>query len=214
MNIDQWNESAFLSKVEASANAGLRTVGVILEKDMKNIIGRNHGGVPSRPGNPPNSQTNFLRGQIRFEQKRSLEVRVGSGAFYGIVLEKGATIRAKKKALMIPLSKEMKRRTARGERPANIIISLRFDKTRPLKYIKTKRGVMIVRSVKTVKRSERSVRWGGPMSIGEADEPLFFMTAQVRIAARPWMRPSYERSRKAMMDGFVKTTRQHMGGSR
>jgi hypothetical protein len=123
------------------------------------------------------------------------------------VLERGGTIRAKRKMLMIPLSPEMKKRTARGERPANIIIALRFDKSRPIKYIKTKRGVMIVREVKPIARSARAARWGGKTSVGEADEPLFLMTPRVTIAPRPWMRPALDRSRERLFRAFISTAR-------
>jgi len=210
MSVTNWNAIGVEAQVTMASSEGIRHCGEILEKAMKSIIGRGHGGVPSSPGQPPNSQTNTLRGQIRYEMRSHLEVAVGSGAFYGAVLERGGTIRAKKKMLMIPLSKEMKKRTARGERPANIVIALRFDKSRPIKYIKTKRGVMIVREVKTVTRSARSVKWGGPTSVGEADEPLFLMTPRVTIAPRPWMRPALERSRERLFRGFVDTARNEM----
>lgn len=210
MTVTQWNAVGLEAQVTMAASAGIRHCGEVLERAMKSIIGRGHGGVPSRPNQPPNSQTNFLRGQIRYEMRGHLEVAVGSGAFYGGVLERGGTIRAKKKMLMIPLSREMKRRTARGERPANIIIALRFDKSRPIKYIKTKRGVMIVRAVKTVTRSARSIRWGGPTSVGEADEPMFLMTPRVTIAPRPWMRPAFERFKDRLLRSFVQTARAEM----
>lgn len=188
--ITQWNGDAIYAKAFKASTAGMTRVGVILEKGLKDIIGRNHGGIPSMPGQPPNSQTNNLRGQIRYEQRDPLTIRAGSGAFYGEVLEFGKTIRAKKKMLLFPISKEMKRRCARGERPKNIIMFLRFNKRRPLQYIKTRKGVMIARPLAEVKRSSTSQKWGGPSSVGEGLEMLFFMTPSVTIAPRPWMRPT------------------------
>lgn len=205
--ITEWNADAIYQKAVKASTAGMTRVGVVLERGLKEIIGRGHGGIPSMPGQPPNSQTNFLRSQIRYEQRDPLIIRAGSGAFYGEVLEFGKTIRAKKKMLLFPISKEMKRRCARGERPRNIIMFLRFNKQRPLQYIKTRKGVMIARPLHEVRRSSTSVKWGGAPSIGEGLELLFFMTPKVTIAPRPWMRPTLAKLRPTLPREFTKAAR-------
>jgi hypothetical protein len=210
MSITRWDAAGIMRKAEAAATAGLVVVGQHVEKEMRGILGRNHGGIPSRPGSPPNSQTNFLRGQIRYEMRGPLEVAIGSGAFYGAVLETGAVIRAKKKALMIPLSPEMKKLTARGKRPAAIITALRVDKTRPLRYIKVRSGILIVREHPAAKRSKAV--WA-PTPTGERSEALFLMTSKVTIAARPWMVPAFIKARPRLLGAFTRAAKAVYGGA-
>jgi hypothetical protein len=217
MSITRWDAAGIMRKLEAAATAGLVVVGQHVEKEMRGILGRNHGGIPSRPGSPPNSQTNFLRGQIRYEMRGPLEVAIGSGAFYGAVLETGMTILPKKKRLAIPLSKDAKAACRRGQRPANIILAARLDRDRPLRYIPTKGGdTLIVRDYRRsgLKRDNASGRWSREsMNTDMKGEPFFLLARAVKIDKRPWMVPAFIKAKPRLLGAFTRAANAAFGGA-
>lgn len=193
-----WNIEGFKAQLNTAVVAGLDAAGITLQRDMTLIIGRNHGGVASAPGQPPNSQTNRLRSSIRTTRGNDLSVSVGTNVAYGRHLEYGVTIRARGKLLAIPMSKEARAMTAQGIKPRSIINAFSFDKSRPLRWIKTKSGgVLIVREHRGTSRAGK----------GKRSEPLFLLSAKSVIKPRPWMRPALERSKVKMLGEFVRFAR-------
>lgn len=204
-----WNPEAVRSAIVASCNDGLKAVGVVVQGEMSRILGVRHGGIPSKPGQPPNSQSGRLRNSVLVDQARPLEVRIGTNLFYGAQLEGPGDTRifAKGKAMTIPLSPEVKRMTERGIRPRSIINAYSFDKSRPLRWIPTRKGTLVV----------RDYRGRGKGQKGARTEALFLLVRSVTIKARPWMRPAFQRSKPMLLGEFVKSAnrsfRQRAKGS-
>lgn len=217
-----WNPEAVKSAIVASCNDGLKAVGAVVQGEMSRILGVRHGGIPSKPGQPPNSQSGRLRNSVLVDQARPLEVRIGTNLAYGSMLEFGGTILPHGKRLAIPLSKDAKRACAMGQRPRSIILAAKFDKSRPLRYIPTKGGdTIIIRDWKRTalgrsgggKIKGTNVAKGGKWSKRQINdekkgEPFFLLARAVKIDARPWMRPAFQKSKPLLLGEFVKRANQ------
>lgn len=210
------NTGRFLATLRESFQHGL-TAGAAMAADYAvRSFGSDHGGVPSLPGRPPNTQSGRLRNTVTFtgaDLAGPLTSAYGTNMMYGRVLELGGTIRARGKALAIPLSPEVKRQVARGVRPRSIINAYKFDRSHPLRWIKTKRGVLVVRQMgrQTGSRSAGiAARFAGHLGKVTSEEPLFLLVPQVRIAPRPWLARAYFGHRQQIEERIIATTRARM----
>ena len=189
----------FVASVRAAANAGLTAAAMALADGMTRTFGSNHGGVTSLPGMPPNSQTGNLRGSIGYTKAENLEAQAGTDVKYGAYLEKGAIIRPKNgKAIVIPLSRAAaKLLRDHGGRARSVVNALKFDRAKPLRFIKTKNGLLIARAYGITKGK----------AAGTKSEPMFLVTKRAVIKPRPWLRPAYIRSLPQMKINFVRAAK-------
>jgi len=196
-----WKGEEFKRKLHEAVKRGLTDASMVLADGVVNVFGVNHGGVASKPGHPPNTQTGHARKSVGYTKAdddwRSF---VGTNVPYLRYLDGGAVIRSRSgKAITIPLSAEAKRMVAAvNGRARSVINALKFDKIRPLRFFKTANGILIVRMA-----SNRSKDRG----TGEA---FILLTDHATIHARPWAKPAVKRSRDAMERVFVNTAARQM----
>lgn len=85
----QWNAERIKLAVLAAADKGLEAAGDVVANKAVTLIGINHGGVPSKPLYPPNSQTGTLHKSITRTRAEAGRVSVGTAVEYGRFLEFG-----------------------------------------------------------------------------------------------------------------------------
>jgi len=201
MSLDQ-----FMSKLRKSADEAADEMAVRLLNTIVRGFGRNHGGVPSQPGNYPNSQTGFLRNSFNMlkSEPGKANAYVGSDVPYARYLQTGAHIRPRTaKALAIPLSSEAKRAVARHGGSARAAIDeFKADKKNPIGFIKTQSGLLIVRDFLPSRGGRKR---GGVRQISEA---LFLITKEAVIHPRPWATLGIRDARQAMMDAAMRSLRK------
>jgi hypothetical protein len=84
-----WDDGKLNRAIDAAANAGLTGLAEVVADTAVALFGINHGGVPSLPGNPPNTQLSQLRNSVVFVPSTNLISYVGTGVNYGRWLEFG-----------------------------------------------------------------------------------------------------------------------------
>lgn len=157
---------------------------------VRKSLGTNHGGSRSKPGSPPNTQSNNLRRSIYWSGSDKLMAQVGTNALYARALEFGGTIRAKGGALVFPLNKAAERFVGTGStsgapaRMRSVLNALKFKYTgrRRLTWLKAKKGGYVIAVMDTGGKNGKGARV-------LLNEPMFRMVKQVTIQARPFMRP-------------------------
>jgi hypothetical protein len=190
---EEWRRRLFAPGTGA-IDRGLSSAARRLADTIVRRFGSNHGGVPSRPGDVPNSQSGNLRASIQSVDATGGTAFVGSSLAYARHLEHGAVVRPRNgRAIVIPLAPSIARQMRNGVRPRSIINALKFDKSRPLAWIKAKRGGVIVMQ----KRGRK-----GDMV------PLMLLTSRAVIAPRPWAKPGVVAARPAMEQAFIRSARQ------
>lgn len=88
-----WKGDRASDAVRKGLAEGLTKGAEILADQMVRIMGTDHGGVPSTPGNPPNVQTSHLRNSIGYVPATpdSLVAFAGTNVIYGKYLEDGTS---------------------------------------------------------------------------------------------------------------------------
>lgn len=169
---------------------------VCADRAVRNF-GANHGGVPSLPGNPPNSQSGHLRNSVTAVHSKDLGVPLaaafGTNVPYGRYLEFGANPKGKP-WLTIPVHPEAKRASRRGQGARSF--RLRFQKTR--------NGALLVKDV--------------PGNRGRS-EVWYVLKHEVHIAPRPWLLRSvrdvgHDRLTQVVNDVFARKMATFRGGPR
>lgn len=192
------NTADFMQRLDAAIGKGLEAAAAKLADGIAVTFGRNHGGVPSKPGQPPNTQFGGLRNSIGYtgarKEGKAWKAFAGSSLEYAAYLEKGAVIKPKNaKMLMIPLSHAMKLAIRRYGSPRAALAS-----------------VGKIRWIKIDNRRSLVVRDAGKGKRGEA---LFLATkGPVVLAPRPWVRPAYNLMRRTMNDAFRDSVVASMSG--
>lgn len=177
-------------------NKGVTNAALAAATQAERSFGSDHGGVPSAPGSPPNSQSGNLRNHIAFASPDALSTpghaAFGTNVEYGRHLEFGAVVRPRTvRYLPVPVNKpakDMLRRLKGG--------SLRSQK---LKFIKYRNGTKMLREVTPAK--------GQLKKNGAA----FVLKLVVVIVARPWLARAARDARGDMIDAFNQTVRQELG---
>lgn len=106
-----------MQRVKAANQAGLYRVALGLQKSIKgqlNLTASNigNGGKPSPPGSPPAKNTGTLGRSIQIDQTNPDRLLVGTNVVYAKIQEFGGVIRAKGRAMPIPLNWQAKRISA------------------------------------------------------------------------------------------------------
>lgn len=180
-----WHGDEWLARVGIpAATVAVNHAAAVGSQLVRDSLGTDHGGTPSRPFNPPNTQTNQLRRSIQFakveQTGKPLTAQVGTSTRYARVLEFGGTIRAKGKKLLVPLNREAAKALKRvGGNPRALHLRLIPRPGKPPllvswdNYGKRSRG------------SRKAKSAGG----GEQMRPMFILLTSVTIAPRPFLRP-------------------------
>ncbi len=88
----KWDDG-WQRRFQAATDAGLTGVAEKAADYAARSMGTDHGGVPSKPGDPPNVQTSNLRNNISFGSPESLgtpgQSAYGTNVEYGRFLEQG-----------------------------------------------------------------------------------------------------------------------------
>lgn len=198
MTVTIKDNPTYEARLFAAMNRGLTDSAIVLADTMVRSFGSNHGGIPSAPGQVPHSQTGGLRNSIGYIEAVNGESGAGTTLAYGRFLEVGAHIRPRNgRAIAIPLSPEAKRLSARhGGRVRSIINALKFDKARPMRWVKTRNGVLLL----IAEGRRKNAGW----------MPFFLLTKHARLAARPWLRPAFLKASARMQEAFIRRVNQEM----
>lgn len=188
MSTFRWNPEAFIESLRRGANAGASAAAVVGADAAVRSFGSDHGGVPSKPGSPPNSQSGNLRNSVAATAPGAMgngRAAFGTAVFYGKVMENGATIRAKRtKFLPVPLNVAAKRLMAKlagssvGWAGGENVGSLRMFN---LVVIRAGGRLFLVEPAKS-----RSGKKGERMPTNGA---RFLLAKSVTIKPRPWLAP-------------------------
>jgi hypothetical protein len=89
MRVEIVDPAGFARLVAKACNAGVTAAAAVLADTMVRQLGRNHGGVPSKPGKPPNSQTGQLSRNTGFARAVNGVAAAGTAQDYGVHLEFG-----------------------------------------------------------------------------------------------------------------------------
>lgn len=182
-----WNDQKFIAdSTEALSEALFSGTTVGADAASRSMRGLQRGSSSS-PGTPPNMQTGHLARSIESVHPRQygrgpLVSAYGTGVFYGRVLETGATIRASGKKLTVPINPKAKRKAQiPGWSPRN---------EPGLFVLKAPSGAYLAKSV------------GGKNARVEI---WFKLMESVRVAARPWLVPSFYKNRPRI-ESTMRTT--------
>jgi len=168
----KWTGDAWAKAAVPAAEKGLEEVAKFCAEKARVSIGRNHGGVASQPGMPPNSQTGNLRRRIAWvgaAQVGRLRAAFGTDVKYGRYLEFGARPRARDKYLTVPLTVQ----AAKALRRVKTVRAIPGLKWHPPRKGNTRSGGVLGKIV-----SKKFVAW-------------FALMTDVTIKARPWLRPAF-----------------------
>jgi hypothetical protein len=171
----------------AAADAGLEAAGDVIANRAVTSMGTNHGGVPSAPLGPPNSQSGTLHKSIMRTKAINHVVKVGTAVKYGRYLEFGAVVTPKKaERLAIPLNAEARMLSRRVAGSGGL-------RSLNLKSIKTRNGNILLGREK----------WSGRgASKSRSFEALFVLKFIAIILPRPWLRPALAQSRPQALAAF------------
>jgi hypothetical protein len=121
----KWTPEAFMAAASKAVDKGLLDAASTAARIAGQQLGTRHGGKPSKPGMPPNSQTGTLRRSHGWELNRPKVARYGVGVKYGPWLEKGTSPRknghpgmAARPWLTIPITRHRQRLNDRFTRSA------------------------------------------------------------------------------------------------
>jgi hypothetical protein len=192
-----WKGDEFLRLLPKAVDEGLTAAAERLHAQTTRIFGRQHGGRPSAPGMPPNSQTGTLRGRMSYTPGRNGLATVYSPLAYARFLERGGVITPKRaKMLAFPISAKGRSLIRSHGTPARAIDAAK----------RAARGRKRVAMVPT--------RSGG-FVVGYSDgkgklDPLFMLTRRSVVAARPWAKPSIALARGAMIRAATQAAKRYM----
>lgn len=195
--MSRWQSNpAAIAKLTRALNKGVTNAALAAATQAERSFGSDHGGSPSSPGSPPNSQTGHLRNSIAFASPESLgtpgHAAYGTSVEYGRHLEFGAVVRPRNvKYIPVPVNKAAKDMLRRLKGA-----SLRTQK---LKFIKYKNGTKMLREVTPAKGKIK------------ANGAAFVLKLVVVIVARPWIERASRDAKWEMIDAFALTVRQELG---
>lgn len=192
-----FDASRFEGILIAAVNDGLAAAANVGADTAKRSFGSNHGGAPSSPGSPPNSQTGRLRNSVMYAHPDALgtpmHAAYGTAVEYGRHLEHGATVTAKRtKYLPVPVNAAARKMATQA---GNQGVSLRTLNL-TLVVDKAKRQALLVEKTRTGRDKKNGA--------------VFVLKKSVRIAARPWLRRSADDGRSAMEAAFVEKAKASM----
>lgn len=206
------NSGRFLQALNEAAQEGVE-VGALVAADFAvRKMGTRHGGVSAGGGMPPNTQSGQLRNSITWtgsDFAGGISAAYGSNLRYAKIQEQGGVIFPRSgKFLAIPQSPETRRQTARGVLPRSIINAYKFDRGRPLEWIKTRSGATLIARTLPEHRFMRGKNKGKVE--GRRSEPLFLLVRRVRIKPHPYLARAYIDNKAAIEQRIFATTKAAM----
>lgn len=207
--VDMSGVNPFLVRVRRAADSGLTHAAIRAQGLMREGMARGARLKSSPPGTPPNRQTSDFANRISFTPSINLRSSAGTNVRYGMIQERGGTITARGKKLLVPVNPEARRMLERGQRPAKVRFISRPGRDTLMVGVDNFKG--------SVGSGKSAVRLDG--------QPVFVLKRQVTLPARPWASPvinnpsKWAEVRKAATDEFAKhlkasATRAVTGGRR
>lgn len=192
----QWKGDEFMERLRDAIDKGTTAAAIALESEIRGSFGSNHGGVPSKPGEFPNSQFGELRNSMGHTKAVDGVAFVGTGLDYGRYLNNGAVIKPQGKALVIPLTWEAKRLMVRvGGSARRAINQLKYS-SRKMRMVRTEKGLLVVQDV--AGKNARGIAW-------------FLITRKtIEIQPRPWGPLGVAMAQDAMREAFTNTVQEAM----
>lgn len=167
-----------ISIIKQAAQKGLMAVAVGLQREIKRTLNRSssqRGATPSAPGQPPAKDTGTLGRSIQIDATNPEKLRVGTNLVYAKIQEFGGTIRPKK-VKMIPVPVNQRARDLMRKYPGGL------RDIPNLSRIESAGGIYIIEKLQ--KKRGKQVR--------EVIGAVWHLRNSVRLAARPYMRPSLQ----------------------
>jgi hypothetical protein len=121
----RWTPEQFKAAVGQAIDKGLKDAAMVGSDIAARQLGTQHGGKPSKPGMPPNSQTGTLRRSHAWELNRPRVARYGVGVKYGPWLQHGTDRMAARPWLLIPIQRHRQRLNQRFTRSAVAVMKAR-----------------------------------------------------------------------------------------
>lgn len=182
----EWNGQMIRDAVGEGVREGLLQAGLHMQRAIrknlnKRASNRGNGGQASPAGQPPANNTGTLSRSITIQQVLDKGVllpfvEVGSSVEYAAIHEFGGIIRAKGRALTVPIHPDAKRASARGQSPRtafkDAFVLKRKSKAPLLVRNKNRRGQLVGIDV------------------------LYVLAKQVVMPARPYMRTTFQQEKK------------------
>lgn len=123
----KWTPERFTAAMGEAVNKGLTDAAMVAADICARSLGTNHGGIPSEPYSPPNTQTGTLRRSHGWELNRPRVARYGVGAFYGPLLQRGTSRMKPRPWLTIPITAHRQRLQDRFTRSAMSVMKSRAN---------------------------------------------------------------------------------------
>jgi hypothetical protein len=178
-----------MRRLLAAGDVALTEAAKTMAKQVYDSFGRDVGGVRSKPGQPPNIDQGSLARSVGYTKSNNLKCLVGVGPVYGKYLEFGANIRAKKKALLIPLSRLAVRAYAEGNKSGRAAMA----------WYEAKVGLKNIVRIKRTGHLLIGHKVGGKAARIEFD---WMLASRVTLKPRPFLRPAVA---KAKADGSLQS---------
>lgn len=192
-----------LARIQRGVDAAQTAVSQKIADNVVRKLSRDGGGLPSKPGEPPMSQSGRLSQSVGFSKANKGYSRVGLGVFYGKVLEFGrANIKAKKTFMVIPVSDEAKKLARRTSIPAALNRYYMTYRAQIQRIPVKGRGFMLVR----VKQGKNN--GGSSMTVD------WRFVRSVSIRPRPFFRPAIAESKPQVPAVFRRAFINAMKGGR
>lgn len=178
----------YMAKFLRAVEDGLTEAAGVAAARAETSFGSDHGGVPSQPGSPPNSQSGHLRNSIAYASPlrlgTPLHAAFGTNVPYGMYLEKGATVTAKRsKYLPVPINQPAKDMLRRQKGA-----SLRTSSAKLV--VEKARGGGLLLVEKTPRGKEKK------------NGAVFILKRSITIRPRPWALRAANDARTEMLAAF------------
>lgn len=198
----KWNGDDFIKRLTAAVDVAHEAAAQVLVRAITDQLGRQNGGVRSKPGQPPTSQSGKLSQGIGYSKPVGGKNIVGSGAKYAKVLEFGMLIRAKRKFMLYPITKDAEkfvRDSGASEGKTGEGLK-RYEETYADTIVRMRQGgkILIGRVQGGSKYGQVLIEW--------------IMAPRVYIAPRPFIRPALAKAKTEMGKAFQGTLNRQMGG--
>lgn len=91
VTVDSEGMSEFFSALDGGMRSATGAAAAVYQTELKRIMQRNRGGLPSGPGEPPAVQTGRLSQSIAYNIVAPNRAEIGTNVFYGAYLEFGTS---------------------------------------------------------------------------------------------------------------------------
>jgi len=179
----EWKGDRVIAAMGEARTAALTAGAIVLQRTMKRTVS---GVSPSSPGSPPGVDRGGLRRSIVWAFTSAQSAQVGSILKYGAYLERGTNYTSR--PVPVPVNHAARRMLRTLGISGGSRVSLR---TKNLTFIKRKgKPPLLVEKTKTGKDKMNGA---------------VFVIKRTRMAARPWIVPSFNAAKQEITDRMRRT---------